>query len=144
MVHCSPHVQKPNWMKDSLTLIKDIHTKSIHLQTILSIGHERNRCRECSYSMEQKKHIPLAIFLVFNASFNDKTLTITLQMNVLPFNVTWHWQTTSITRCHEDISYLESLQLYNSFLHPYTSLSYIMINIICLFFGKTSIPPKVK
>ena len=85
-LHCSPHVQKPNWMKDNLTLIKHIHTKSIQLQSILSNGHEWNRCWKCSNSMEQKKHIPLAIFLVFNASFNDKTLTITLQMNIVVEN----------------------------------------------------------
>ena len=52
--------------EDSFTLVKAIHTKLIHLQTILAIRHRRNWCLLCSNSTEQKKHIPLEIFLLFN------------------------------------------------------------------------------
>ena len=47
---CAKTQLKENW----LPLVRDIHTKVIHPQTIIAIGHKRNRCLICSNSTEQK------------------------------------------------------------------------------------------
>ena len=48
---------KPQWNGDFLTSIKDIHTKLIHLQTIVPIKHEKNRYLLCSNSTKQRIHM---------------------------------------------------------------------------------------
>ena len=84
--------------QDSLTLVTNIRdTKSLQLQIILAITHERNQCLVCSNSIEQKKHIPLLMFLLFNASPNGKALTITLQMNTLARSINREHQLALIT-----------------------------------------------
>ena len=64
----TPRVTKTQLKEDRLTLVRDIHTKLIHLQNILAIVHEINRCLLCSNSTKQKKQDPLVMFLFFNAS----------------------------------------------------------------------------
>ena len=109
--------------EDSLTPIKYVHTKLIHLQMIWVIGHERNRCL---YSIEQKKHIPLTIFLLFNTSSNGKAPIITLQMNTRPIckqMITYHRPSTF------DMT-LESMafhQLVSIVMLPSTSIKYGII-----------------
>ena len=89
---------KTQMKEDRLTSVEDINNKLIHPQTILAIGHERNRCFLCSNSTEQKKHVPLVMFIFFNASPNGKAPTITLQKNTSTSTI--NRENTNLSRSH--------------------------------------------
>ena len=122
--------------EDSFTPIKDIHTKLIHLQTILAIRHGRNWCLLsllCPIPLE-KKHIPLAIFLSFNASPNSKVPSIILQMNTLarcinPEYLKWlHHMKPSGNGLMKTHRYL-----YNPFIYPLMFVNQVVIIIFCWY-----------